>query len=138
MDGPEAGVAATEQQVAETPEEATAANGSTSNTANMTDETSEPAATPASYNELNEFEQYVLLQKGTERAFTGENTDNKAKGTYICRQCNAALYLSDGHLGHVFLGERFTDKNTRHCVNSVSMIFVAEGEDLPTKIVLED
>jgi peptide-methionine (R)-S-oxide reductase len=141
----------------------------------------EPAApeskNPMSYNELTEEEAHVLLEKGTERAGTGEYTDLKDEGLYICRQCNAPLYRSadkfhsgcgwpsfddeiagaverhedkswgmvrteivckncKGHLGHVFFGERMTEKNTRHCVNSVSMRFVPAGEEPPKKIVL--
>ncbi|TWT67127.1 methionine-R-sulfoxide reductase [Allorhodopirellula solitaria] len=134
---------------------------------------SEQAVRYGRYNSLNQFESWVLLNKGTQPAGPGGYTHTKKEGTYICRRCNAKLYNSDdkfeshcgwpsfddeiegavvrqrdadgvrieilckncgGHLGHVFLGEQLTDKNTRHCVNSVSMKLIPKGKKIPPKI----
>ena len=46
------------------------------------------------YNELNPEETRIIVNKGTEAPGSGELNDHYEPGTYICRQCNAALYES--------------------------------------------
>lgn len=116
---------------------------------------------------LSPQEKYILIDKGTERPFSGALLENKENGIYLCKLCGSELFSSNskfnsnsgwpsfddalpnaikevpdndgrrveiicafcgGHLGHVFRGEGFTDKNTRHCVNSLSIDFKKGGE----------
>jgi len=46
-------------------------------------------------NDISSFQNYVMLEQGTERAFTGEFWDNKKKGIYKCACCGEVLFDSD-------------------------------------------
>ena len=47
------------------------------------------------YKELTAEEQRVILQKGTEKPFSGKYEKFDEKGTYSCKRCGASLYRSD-------------------------------------------
>ena len=117
------------------------------------------------FDKLTKEEKRIIVNKGTERKWSGKFINHSKVGVYICKACNNPLFKSThkfnsncgwpsfddeingalirvpdysynmqrteiicsnckGHLGHVFEGEGYTNKNVRHCVNSISLDFI--------------
>ena len=97
------------------------------------------------FNRLTKDEEGVILQKGTERPWTGDLLSNKEKGTYICKRCNAQLYRSedkfDAHCGWPSFDAEIKDAVTRqpdadgqrteiicaNCGGHLGHVFLGEG-----------
>ena len=101
-------------------------------------------------------EEYEVLRKaGTERAFTGEYTDNHRVGVYRCRACGSELFRStekfDSHCGwpsffSPLAGERIIERTDRswgmsrtevlcaNCHSHLGHVFEGEGYDTPTDL----
>ncbi|CAA6808991.1 MAG: Peptide-methionine (R)-S-oxide reductase [uncultured Sulfurovum sp.] len=47
------------------------------------------------YNQLNDTQKAIILDKGTEKSFSGDYWNHYEDGTYTCAQCNAPLFNSD-------------------------------------------